>query len=139
MSTTEPVPSPSTVAFPNARLRELRVKIKSLAEEARIIRREERGCGDSRSRCRDQERAARIEQTRCSLREHRTGVVRLESRYSQLAYALLRGRTFRETEPSSLAHRIDRRKLIDLVQRFGVSVRGTSDLVDEWLGANSSS
>lgn len=136
MSTTEPVSSLAPVAFPNARLRELRVKIKSLAEEARIIRREERGCGKSRARCRLPEAAAKLDLARCSLREHRVGVVRRESRYSLLAYAFLRGRPFRAVEAESFVHCIDRGKLLDMAERFGR--RGVSiEQVDEWLGANS--
>lgn len=62
----------------------LRIKIKSLAAEARIIRREEL-------------------RTKGSLREemyrHRTHDVRLEARATQLAYGLIRGRTEQQLEP----------------------------------------
>lgn len=55
----------------------LKVKIKSLAEESRIIRREERRSSNG---------------LRTELAEHRRYVVRRESRHSLLAYGYLRGR-----------------------------------------------
>lgn len=61
----------------------LRVKIKSLAEEARIIRREEqRNWGTLRD----------------ELYLHRVGVVRRESRAAHLAYGFIRGRTYAQME-----------------------------------------
>lgn len=64
----------------------LRVKIKSLAEEARIIRREER-------------------RTHGTLRDrlylHRIGVVREAARSTHIAYGLIRGRTLEQMEPKS--------------------------------------
>lgn len=61
----------------------LKIKIKSLAEEARIIRKEER-------------------KTRVPLRDdlhiHRVVHVRAESRNASLAYAYLRGRRYRQIE-----------------------------------------
>lgn len=62
----------------------LRVKIKSLAEEARIIRFEEKR---SRQPIRDE------------LHNHRVTVVRWEARVAQLAYGLIRGRTIERIEP----------------------------------------
>lgn len=62
----------------------LRIKIKSLAAEARIIRREElRTKGPLRE----------------EMYQHRTQDVRLEARATQLAYGLLRGRTEQQLEP----------------------------------------
>lgn len=60
----------------------LRVKLKSLAAEARIIRREE----------------ARNKRLRYELSEYRRGVVRAAARNTQLAYAFLKGRTYRSIE-----------------------------------------
>lgn len=61
----------------------LRVKIKSLAEEARIIRAEEK-------------------RTRGSLRDelhlHRVGIVRSAARSSHLAYGLIRGKPYERME-----------------------------------------
>lgn len=64
-------------------IHKLRVNIKSLAAEARIIRREETRCGI---------------QYQFALREHRRGRVREEARYAQLALAFLRGRKYSQVE-----------------------------------------
>lgn len=62
----------------------LRVKLKSLAEEARIIRREEhRTRGELRH----------------ELSMHRRGVVRQAARATHLAYGFIRGRTLEQMEP----------------------------------------
>lgn len=61
----------------------LRVKVKSLAEEARIIRREEhRNWGTLRD----------------ELHLHRVGVVRREARAAHLAYGFIRGRSYSQME-----------------------------------------
>lgn len=62
----------------------LRVKLKSLAEEARIIRREERRTWG---------------QLREELHLHRVRDVRTEARATHLAYGFLRGRTLEQMEP----------------------------------------
>lgn len=61
----------------------LKVKIKSLAEEARIIRKEERKT---------------VGRLRAALLEHRVIDVRREARATQLAYGFLRGRSYRQLE-----------------------------------------
>lgn len=61
----------------------LKVKIKSLAEEAKIIRKEE----------------ARNPEFRLGLAEHRKGIVRNEARHTLLAYAFLRGKDYKQVEP----------------------------------------
>lgn len=63
----------------------LRVKLKSLAEEARIIRREE-----SRS----------WGQLRDELHRHRVNEVRSEARATHLAYGFIRGLTLEQMEPT---------------------------------------
>ena len=64
----------------------LKVKIKSLAEEARIIRREEhRTHGELRS----------------ELRNHRVIVVRREARVAHVAYGLIRGLAYERIEPGA--------------------------------------
>jgi hypothetical protein len=62
-----------------------RVKIKSLAEEARIIRDEEK---------------KRTGWVRCGLHAHRIGTVRYEQRHTLLAYAYLRGIPYGSLEVS---------------------------------------
>lgn len=61
----------------------LRIKLKSLAEEARIIRKEEhRSWG----------------QLRNELHLHRVGIVRKTARDTHIAYGLLKGRTIEQIE-----------------------------------------
>lgn len=67
----------------------LKVKLKSLAAEAGIIRAEERRPDAGRGLlCRE-------------LRAHRIGVVRAEARHTLLAYGFLRGRTYRRIEATA--------------------------------------
>lgn len=63
----------------------LKVKIKSLAAEAKIIRREEH----------------KNKKLRHLLAEHRREVVRFEARHTLLAYGFLRGRSYKDLEPKS--------------------------------------
>jgi hypothetical protein len=65
---------------------ELKVKVKSLAAEAKIIRLEER--------------RASTPEARASLHQHRVGIVRLAARNTLLAYGYLRGRSYRQIEAS---------------------------------------
>lgn len=97
----------------------LRVKLKSLAEEARIIRREE-------------------QRTHTVLREelhrHRVDVVRHESRATHLAYGFIRGMTREQMEPGWEArlkaeapfwHELDKALLLKvdaMVKKYGPKV-----------------
>lgn len=80
----------------------LKVKVKSLAEEARIIRKEEHKARKRRTWA--SVRQGREEQERIGyeefwgLRHHRTGIVRTESRASLLAYAYIRGKKYSQVE-----------------------------------------
>ncbi len=89
---------PQTNETPDGRIF-LKVKIKSLAEEARIIRKAEK-------------KGVRRE----SLRFHRISVVRDEARHSQLAYAFVRGRTYAATEQSASAP--EWKKVEAMVEKF---------------------
>ena len=86
----------------------LKVKIKSLAEEAKIIRHQERqfqreGKG-----------------VRWELKTHRKHVVRPEARCAQLAYGFLRGRTYARIE--SKCHTVpDWRNVERLIVKYGPS------------------
>lgn len=62
----------------------LKVKIKSLAEEAKIIRKEEEKTKDR--------------SLRSVLHFHRVSDVRKEARHSQLAYAFIRERSYKDVE-----------------------------------------
>jgi len=95
------------------RVKLLKVKIKSLAAEARIIRLEERRAGKSNT-------------LREQLYRHRTRDVRTEQRASLLAYAFLRGRPLAAVEPKrgpehewQAAARWKR--VEELVKRFGTT------------------
>lgn len=125
------IEQPVTSPVIRDRRRELRVKIKSLAEEARIIRREERRCRDSLTRTvgHDEQRAA-LAGSYASLRAHRVVDVRREARYSLLAYALIRGRTYRSQEAKADPSKIDVKKLGQLIYRFGGLA---SDAAAVWL------
>jgi len=65
----------------------LKVKIKSLAAEAKIIRTEER--------------RARRPGLRRGLQDHRKGIVRYEARHTHLAYGFIRGREYHQMESST--------------------------------------
>lgn len=71
------------------RLAELKIKIKSLSEEARIIRKDE-------NKAKKLKRPWVID----SLHEHRIHVVRPEVRAANIAYGLLRGKTLEQIEPN---------------------------------------
>lgn len=85
----------------------LKMKIKSLAAEARLIRYEERKWrGDSA--------------TRAGLQSHRCSVVRREARAALLAYGYLRGRPYRALEAGChKAGEPDWSRIARLVSRFG--------------------
>jgi len=68
------------------RREQLRVKIKSLAEEAKIIRKEE---------------GKTFGQLREELYLHRIGIVRNEARHAHLAYGFIRGRTYEQMEANA--------------------------------------
>lgn len=80
----------------------LKVKIKSLAEEAHIIRDEERKAQSNyrhlKGRQGREEAYERHVSTFWGLRNHRTGKVRSEARESLLAYAYIRGQDYRTAE-----------------------------------------
>lgn len=69
----------------------LKVKIKSLAEEAKIIRKEEKGPHNDRDEYGHSPR-------QMGLQLHRTGTVRREARHALLAYGFIRGRKYSQME-----------------------------------------
>ena len=82
----------------------LKVKIKSLAEEARIIRLETK-------------RARKIS-IKNGLALHRTGIVRLEARHTQLAYGFLRGLAYSQME-SKTHKEPDWKKIKRMIEKYG--------------------
>lgn len=89
------------------RIKQLKVKIKSLAAESRIIRLESNRSKDPT--------------TKCDLNNHRVGIVRTEARYSQLAYGFLRGLKYSQLE-SKTNNPVNFTKVENLVKRFGVCI-----------------
>ena len=91
----------------------LRVKVKSLAAEAGIIRLEERRA------------LARKDMPLYeSLRSHRRAEVRKEQRAALLAYAFVRGRPYSACERPGKDHPPDLERVKQLVEKFGTPVSG---------------
>jgi len=85
----------------------LKVKVKSLAAEAKIIRKEEKRCKNS--------------SLRNGLYRHRIDVVRYESRHTNLAYGFLRGRTYSQIE-SGAKKPPDWAKVRKMVEKYGMPI-----------------
>lgn len=98
-------------------IKALKVKIKSLAEESRIIRLEERRalCSGHSDEVRRKYRDVPLF---LSLRNHRTEDVRIEQRHALLAYAFLRGKVYAECEPKA-SKPIEMSRLRALIEKFG--------------------
>lgn len=95
----------------------LRVKIKSLAEEAKIIRVEERRANQ-----------AGDYYLQSSLREHRVGIVRDVSRQTLIAYQYLRGIPYKHC--GQAIQDGDKGPVEKMIKRYG-SLRHTD--LDQWL------
>ena len=95
----------------------LKVKIKNLAAEAAIIRREERRF------------KARNNPTRLALAEHRRGVVRREARDSLLAYAYLRDRPYASVEAGKCRTQPNWTNVARMVDKYGKRKVSSSDLL----------
>ncbi len=92
----------------------LKVKIKSLQEEAWIIRKEEKKNPD----------------LKVWLADHRRGTVRTVAFHSQLAYGFLRGRDFDQIAPNCKTP-IDWRSVKSMVDRYGVYFHDDPELTSE--------
>jgi hypothetical protein len=125
----------STKTKTNSRLRHLRVKIKSLAAEAKIIRHEERQTLARPGIC-----IGTYNVDYEDLRVHRRGVVGVEARHSLLAYACLRGLSYKAVEPrvridyvwsdTSIDGNVpDWNKIKEIASRFG----GNAEAIDSWI------
>lgn len=68
----------------------LKVKVKSLAEEAKIIRKEERKC-----------KLYKETELLNGLHLHRTRIVRSEARATLVAYGYMKGKDYRRVEPNA--------------------------------------
>ena len=102
-----------------AAIHKLRINVKSLAAEAKIIRQEARRCGA----CYEME-----------LTLHRRGRLREEARYTHLALAFVRGRPYKSVERKlgCLTPKIDPDKLAAKLARS--SVREATKAA-QWLNA----
>lgn len=102
------------------KLRELKIKIKNLADEARTIREEEgKTCG----------------MERWSLQNHRKTVVRQAARANLLAYACLRGLHYGRVEAKvgeAFQHRWNRSNVWKRVEKIVLAFGGTEEQFKEW-------
>lgn len=101
----------------------LRVKLKSLAEEARIIRIEESRANKHKNY-----------DLQNRLRDHRTWTVRHAARETLLAYQFLRGVPYETVErPDSIPP--DWQSVLKMVKKYGSLKYGTEEeLLNEWRG-----
>lgn len=115
----------------------LRVKIKSLAAEADIIRKEEARAKRSAAWNRghqQEEPAAAFTHELFGLHHHRTHVVRKEARAAQCAYAILRDRPYAATEPGAKTYP-DMDKVAGMLVRFGgMRAHQARDVAAVWVG-----
>jgi hypothetical protein len=133
---------------------ELKIKAKSLAVEARIIRREElklKRTANWYTEHQQAEEGAATSQKRQELYEHRIGIVRWESRATQLARGFIKGLAYSDMErpayktqkagelPHEHGTRIDpytKGKLIGRVHKLLMKYHDkaiTADAVTEWF------
>ena len=98
----------------------LKIKVKSLAAEAKMIRKEEKRC--------------RTPSLREGLYRHRIDVVRRESRHTNLAYGFLRGRKYHEMEPNA-KEAPDWAKIRKMVEKYGSHCAPWSYNVEKTLTA----
>lgn len=128
----------------HSRIPHLRVKIISLADEARTIRREEKKAladdggwrrwswsGRRWEPCSRTTPEAQNSQYQ-SLREHRIGAVRRAARCAQLAYGFLRGRPYAVIEQKT-SKAVDFREILKNAKRFADP--GALDGWEEWQSA----
>jgi hypothetical protein len=90
----------------------LKVKIKSLAEEAKIIRKEERKPHSDMNEF-------GYSPERMGLWVHRTGPVRREARHALLAYGFIRGRKYRRIE-AKCEHPPEWKAVRRMVEKYGI-------------------
>jgi hypothetical protein len=117
----------------------IKIKIKSLVSEARIIRAEEAKVLKWRRRAAERQKAAaileRLDSEYISLRDHRKREVRREARASNLAYGYLRGRPYKviEQDPHT---RPNRERVAEIVAKFGGMKKPEArERIDTWLDA----
>lgn len=118
-SAAAPVPAPEPARTPPAGRVYLKIKVTSLAAEARLIRAEER-------------RWPGQSVVRTGLHQHRVLDVRRESRSACLAYGFLRGRAYRVLEATSFTEP-DWKRVQTLVEKYaGGDPRDIRQRFAEW-------
>lgn len=124
----------NTVVTDKRRL--LKIKLKSLATEAAIIRKEEEKAKHSKR--------PEVQELRREMHDHRVKDLRLESRATGLAYGYIRGKKYRTIEPRSdfgnsaqdvvLAWGMMEPKIHAMICKYG-SQKIPVDFVTQWLTA----
>lgn len=115
----------------------LKVKIKSLAEEAKIIRNEERKALRSRDWeiANEGRRVGAYFDTYYGLRDHRKGVVAKEARAANLAIGYVNGREYSHIE-HPLSKSFDYKRVAQLLIKYGnlseCTEKEATDIVEEW-------
>lgn len=116
----------------------LRIKIISLAFEAKAIRRDEKYyLAKARRRAAAQKSGDQAKEIFWGLRRHRIIDVRREARASYLAYGFLRGRTYKQLEAKTYTQP-DWVKVADIVRRFGelnLKVDQIKERINQWREA----
>lgn len=124
----------NTVVTDKRRL--LKIKLKSLAEEAKIIRKEEEKTKHSRR--------PEVQDLSREMHDHRVKDLRLESRATGLAYGFIRGKKYRDIEPRSdfgnsaqdvvMAWGMMEPKIHAMICKYGRQ-KILQDFVTQWLSA----
>ena len=131
---TEPAQAQTNVRQFRDDRQKLKIKIKSLAAEARMIRLEEQKCCLRDRKRRELRRDPCWGNVREEMRYHRIFSVRREASAAQLAYAFLRGKSLSQVEPRVLDEQEQKLVLTrarDLVWKYGVRLRQYADVAQE--------
>ena len=118
---------------------ELKVKVKSLAEEARIIRKEEHKAKRSarwHAERQDVEGTVKYRRLRNSLYEHRLDVVRFECRCAELARAFIKGTPYRKVEQSTRDGSYQMGRIKGRVQKLVNKYHDkavTPSMIEQWM------
>lgn len=111
----------------------LKIKLKSLATEAAIIRKEEDKTKHSKR--------PEVQELRQEMHQHRVWDLRMESRATGLAYSFIRGRKYRQIEPRSSLTATDaawilimKPKIHAMITKYG-SQKIPGEFLDQWLMA----
>jgi hypothetical protein len=106
----------------------LKIKIKSLAEEAKIIRHEVNKASKLQKYYTSEEDRCSLGNLKYNLNEHKKGIVRHESRHALLAYAIIRNIPYEKLE-AKCNEAPYLKKVSDMARRFGAA----QDVIEEWI------